>query len=189
MLRAVCGANVQPVTNAFDGSDERESEVAEMARRAAMAASGRRKQARASGEISADDVDPAMLVKLDALMENLAAWTPGFAGAMLFRGESAQPLVSLITSGEREAMRRSLVHIATATRTEVDFVEGGALGSFVDSVTSTTKGAAIVTRLGDDLLVTVIEGRPAKIADAWKAISVNRDDIEAVAARLVPKDV
>lgn len=157
-----------------------------MARRAAMAASGRRKQARTSGEISAEDVDPDRLVELDRLMENLAAWTPGFAGAMLFRGEGVQPLVSLIASGEREATRRSIVRIATSTRAEIDLVEGGALGSFVDSVTSTTKGAAIVTRLNDDLLVTVIEGRPANIADAWRAIATNRDGIQAVAAELVP---
>lgn len=188
MVRGLCGANVTPVTNAIDGSDDRESEVADMARRAAMAASGRRKQARAGGEISEDDVDPDVLVELDAALENLAAWMPGFAGAMLFRGENAQPLVSLITSGERESMRRTLIHLATSTRTAVDLVERGALGSFVDSVTSTTRGAAIVTRLNDDLLVTALEGHPAPLADAWQAIRNNRDMIEAIAARLVPGD-
>jgi hypothetical protein len=174
------------VTNAFDGLDERESEVAEMARRAALAASDRNKRTRSAGsDITADDVDPEMMSQLDALFENVATWTPGFAGAMLFRGEAVQPLVSLITSGEREATRRALIHVATSVRSELDLLEHDAIGSFVDSVTSTSRGAVLVNRLDDDLLVVAIEGRPARIAEAWSAISTNRQQIAAVAARLI----
>lgn len=153
-----------------------------------MAASERRKRER-SGEdsgLNAEDVDQEMLVELDRLLENVAAWTPGFAGAMLFRGESAQPLVSHITSGEQAAMRRALDHVATSVRAELDLIERDVLGSFVDSITSTSRGAIIVNRLGDDLLVVAVEGRPAKVADAWLAVANQRDEIAQVAAKLIP---
>ncbi|MFT7473408.1 MAG: hypothetical protein ACI81L_000323 [Verrucomicrobiales bacterium] len=174
------------MTSAFDGLDDRESEVADTARRAALAASDRNKRIRSAGSgITAEDVDPQMLSQLDALFENMATWTPGFAGAMLFRGEAAQPLVSLITSGEQEAMRRALIHVAASVRAELDLLEHDAVGSFIDSVTSTSRGAVLVNRLDDDLLVVAIEGRPARVAEAWSAISANRLQIAAVAARLI----
>lgn len=153
-----------------------------------MAASERRKRERSSGGdggLNAEDVDQEMLVELDRLLENVAAWTPGFAGAMLFRGSAAQPLVSLITSGEQAAMRRALDHVASSVRAELDLIERDVLGSFVDSITSTSRGAIIVNRLGDDLLVVAVEGRPAKVADAWQAVANQRDEIAEVAAKLI----
>lgn len=171
-------------------ADPRENDVADMAKRAAFAASERRKQMRSGSgsNISAEDVDQDMLAELNRLLEDVAAWTPGFAGAMLFRGEQAQPLVSHITSGEREAMRRALLHVASSVRMELDLMERDVLGAFVDSVTSTSRGAVIVNRFDDDLFVVAIEGRPAKVADAWKAIANHRSDIAAVAANLLPED-
>jgi len=155
-----------------------------MAKRAAMAASQRRKRVRSSGEITAEDVDDSMLVELDRLLENVAAWTPGFAGAMLFRGEAAQPLISLITSGEREAMRRALLHVGSSVRMELDIMERDVLGAFVDSVMSTSRGAVIVNRFDDDLFVVAVEGRPAKIADAWQAIANHREEIATLTNRV-----
>ena len=159
-----------------------------MAKRAAMAASERRKLVRKSGEITLEDIDQSILVELDRLLEEVAAWTPGFSGAMLFRGEAAQPLVSMITSGEREAMRRALLHVASSVRMELDLIERDVLGEYLDSVTSTSRGAVIVNRLGDDLLVVAIEGQPAKLADAWRAIAERREAIADIARRLVPED-
>lgn len=173
----------------MDGADPRESDVADMAKRAAFAASERNKRIRSGGgDLTAEDIDETMLTELNRLLENMAAWTPGFAGAMLFRGEQAQPLVSHITSGEREAMRRALLHVASSVRMEVDLLERDVLGGFVDSVTSTSRGAILVNRFDDDLFVVAIEGRPAKVADAWKAIADHRADIAAVAASLVSGD-
>lgn len=176
---------VTPVETSADGSDEREEEIAEMARRAALAASDRRKRARESGDISADDVDQPMMDRLGKSLETIAAWVPGFAGAMLFRGPQAQPLVSLITAGDREAVRRGLSHVATTVRAEVDLIERDTFGSFVDSVTSTSRGAIVVLRFDDDLLVVAIEGRPALVADAWHAIRAERDELRDAAAGLI----
>ncbi len=157
-----------------------------MARRAAQAASERRKRIRENGSgLTADDVDADALADLDRHLEDLAAWTPGFTGAMLFRGPEVLPLVSLITSADREAMRRALMHVAASIRAEIELIERDAVGSFVDSVTSTTRGAVIATLLNDDLVVVAIEGRPASVADAWKAIGDRKADLAAAAAALI----
>lgn len=177
------------MTSTFDGGDEREAEVADMARRAAQAASERRKRIRENPSgLTAEDVDADALAELDRNLEDLASWTPGFSGAMLFRGAEVMPLVSLITSNEREAMRRALMHVAASIRTEIELIERDAVGSFVDSVTSTTRGAVIAILLNDDVLVVAIEGQPASIADAWKAIGDRKVDIAAAAAALINVD-
>lgn len=169
----------------YDGSDDLDAEVADMARRAAQAASDRRKRIRETGSgLTAEDVDGESLALLDKQLEELAAWSPGFAGAMLFRGPEVLPLVSLITSSEREAMRRALMHVAASIRAEMELIERDALGSFVDSITSTSRGAHIVIVLADDILVVALEGRPASVADAWKTISDRKADIASAAAGL-----
>lgn len=173
---------------AHEIDDEREHEVADMAKRAALAASERRKLKNApGGGLTADDLDKAMLDRLASLLEEIAAWTPGFAGAMLFHGEAALPVVSLIDAGDREAMRRALNHVGTSVRMELELIERDALGAFVDSITSTDRGAVIVTRLRDDLLVVAIEGRPARVADAWKAIADRKDYLLEVTSKLIPQ--
>jgi len=167
-------------------NEERELEVADTARRAAMAASERRKQkANAGGDLTVDDVDSEALDALSTLLEEIAAWTPGYAGSMVFHGVGALPVVSLINSGDREALRRALTHIGSTTRQEIDLLEHDAVGGFVDSVTSTSRGAVIVVRLGDDLLVVSIDGRPAKIADAWKAIGDRKGRLLEATASLI----
>lgn len=184
------GASVSAVTGSFEnGADSREDEVADMARRAAMAASDSRRRARTGGDgPTAADVDETMMARLGTSLDAIAAWAPGFAGAMLFRGESAQPLVSLITAGDREAMRRALNHVATSVRMELDLIERDALGSFVDSVTSTSRGAVLAFRMVDDLLVVAIEGRPARVADAWKAVLDQMPELIEAAAGLIRSD-
>lgn len=170
-----------------DDDDERELEVAEMARRAAMAASERRKQIQsAGGELTLEDIDPDALEDLSTLLEEIEAWTPGFSGAMIFHGEGALPIVSLIRAGNREAMRRSLTHVGSAVRQEIDLLERDAIGGFVDSITSTTRGAVLVFRLNDDLLVVSIEGKPVNLADAWKAVGARKARLLEASANLVP---
>ena len=95
------------------------------------------------------------------------------------------PLVSLITSGEREAMRRALMHMAISVRSEMELTERDAVGNFVDSVTSTSRGAVLVNVLDDDLLIVALTGKSVSIADAWKAIRGQRNDISAAAADLI----
>ncbi len=173
---------VGDVASLYDGTDEREAEVADMARRAAQAASDRRKRIRATGTgFTAEDVDADALARLDHQLEDLAAWSPGFAGAMLFRGAEVLPLVSLITAADREAMKRALVHVAVSIRAEMELIERDAVGSFVDSVTSTSRGAVIVTVLNNDILVVALEGKPAAVADAWKAITERKAAISSAA--------
>lgn len=170
-----------------DDEDERELEVAEMARRAAMAASERRKQLRsAGGDLTLDDIDPEALEALSTLLEEIEAWTPGFSGAMIFHGEGALPVVSLIRAGNREAMRRSLTHVGSSVRQEIDLLERDTFGGFVDSVTSTTRGAVLVFRLHEDLLVVAIEGKPVNLADAWKAVGTRRSRLLEASANLIP---
>lgn len=167
-------------------NDEREAEVADMARRAAQAASDRRKRLRDnSTRVTEEQVDNDALADLDRHLEELAAWTPGFVGAMLFRGLEVLPLVSLITAAEREAMRRTLSHFAISARDEMELVKSDSLGAFVDSVTSTSHGAVLTTVLGDDILVIGIAGRPAQVADAWKALSDRKAAIAVAAEALI----
>ena len=169
-----------------EDEDERELEVAEMARRAAMAASERRKQIKsAGGGLTLDDIDPGALEELSTLLEEIEAWTPGFSGAMVFHGEGALPVVSLIRASNRESMRRSLTHVGSSVRQEVDLLERDAVGGFVDSVMSTTKGAVLVVRLHEDLLVIAIGGKPANIAEAWKAVGARKDRLLEASANLV----
>ena len=104
---------------------------------------------------------------------------------MLFRGPEAMPLVSLITSGEREAIRRALLHMAISVRSEMELTERDALGTFVDSVTSTSGGAVLVKVLNDDLLIVALVGETLSIADAWKAIQNERAEIAAAASALL----
>lgn len=174
------------VASRYDGSEQLDDEVADMARRAAQAASDRRKRIREYGDgPTAEDVDTEALAKLDRHLEELAAWTPGFAGAMLFRGPEAMPLVSLITSGEREAMRRALMHMAISVRSEMELTERDAVGSFVDSVTSTSRGAVLVNVLNDDLLIVALSGQTVSVSDAWNVMRGQRDGIAAAAGDLL----
>lgn len=178
--------NVWPVASKYDGTEQLDDEVADMARRAAQAASDRRKRVREYGDgPTVEDVDTEALAKIDRHLEELAAWTPGFAGAMLFRGPEAMPLVSLITSGEREAMRRALMHMAVSVRSEMELTERDAIGKFRDSVTSTSRGALLVNVLNDDLLIVALIGDSVSIADAWKAIQSQRDEIALAASDLL----
>ncbi len=174
------------MSGVYDGGEDLDAEVADMARKAAQAASGRRRRRRENPSgITVEDVDEKALADLDRELEEIAAWSPGFAGAMLFRGAEVLPLVSLITSGEREAMRRALVHVAESVRSEMEMIERDAVGSFVDSITSTSRGAVISILLGDDILVVAIEGQPAKLADAWQAIASRRTAIEVASNALI----
>ena len=183
-------ATIYAVATRYDDVDEREAEVADMARRAAQAASDRRKRIRQTGtSLTAADVDSGALARMDRVLEDIATWTPGFGGAMLFRGADAFPLVSLITAAEGEAMRRVLINTAVAARKQMDNLGRDSIGNFVDSVTSTARGALIVTLFDDDLLVVGIEGRPARVLDAWQAISNRRADLlEATASLVVNPD-
>lgn len=170
-----------------DTQDERELEVAEMARRAAMAASERRKQIKSGGgELTVDDVNPESLESLSTLLEEIDAWTPGFSGAMIFHGEGAVPVVSLINDGNREAMRRSLTHVGSSVRQEIDLLERDPVGGFVDSVISTERGAVIVVRLNQDLLVVALSGKPANVADAWKAVRDRKERLLTACEELLP---
>jgi len=70
---------------------------------------------------------------------------------------------------------------------ELELIERDALGAFVDSITSTDRGAVMVVRLRDDLLVVAIEGRPARVADAWKAIADRKEYLLEVTSKLIPQ--
>ena len=185
-MKGVSGLYSLAVSAIDDGGDQREAEVADLAKKAAQAASSRRKRSRENPSgITAADVDDDALAALDSELEQIATWAPGFAGAMLFRGAEVLPLVSLITSAEREAMRRALMRTATLVRSEMEMIDSDALGAFVDSVTSTTKGAILSIVLEDDILVVALEGRPVKLADAWNAIATRRAPIQSALTGLI----
>lgn len=180
------GASVQRVSSENDGSDEREAEVADLAKKAAQAASRRRKRRRDNPSgITAEDVDDEALNALDAELEEIASSSPGFAGAMMFRGPEVLPLVSLITTSDKEGIRRVLMRAAGSVREEMEMTDRLAIGTYLDSVSSTTQGAILSTALDDDIFVMVIEGKPAKIADAWHAMSTRRSSIQSALEALI----
>ena len=148
--------------------DAREDEVAEVARRAAMAASARRSLARTTPDgLTARDVDEGMLTRLGLALERIAA-----------------PLVSLLPDFGSDDARRTLTRIATAVRMQFDLLEDGSLGRYVDSVVSTERGALLVKSIGDDLVVVSVSGTPPDVAPAWRAMAAEREEIAAAAADL-----
>ena len=156
-----------------------------MARRAAQAASDRRKRIREAGtSLAAEDVDGEALAMLDRALESIASNSPGFGGAMVFRGPDALPLVSLIPSREAEGMRRLLINTAVSTRKQMDHLAGDSIGSYLDSVTSTARGAIIAKLFGDDLLVVCLEGPRVSVLDTWKAMSDCTREISGACASL-----
>lgn len=168
------------------GGDDREAEVADLAKKAAQAASIRRRRVRDNPSgITAEDVDDDALSALDLELEQIATDVPGFAGAMMFRGPEVLPLVSLIASSDKEGIRRVLMRAASSVRGEMEMADRLAIGTYLDSVSSTTKGAILSTALDDDIFVMVIEGKPAKIADAWQAFSARRTEIHSALSSLI----
>jgi hypothetical protein len=169
-----------------DGHDDaREDEVADVARRAAMAASARRSLAREAPEgMSPAEVDDAMMNRLGHALERVEAGCANFGGAMLFRGPAAQPVVSLLPDFGGDEARRMLTRVATAVRMQVELLEDSSLGRFVDSVTSTERGALLIRSIGDDLLVVSLSGSPPEVAPAWRAITAERGEIADAAAGL-----
>ena len=168
-----------------ESGDVREDEVAEVARRAAMAASARRSLARTAPEgMAAQDVDEGMLTRLGLALERIESACTGFAGAMVFRGMDAAPLVSLLPDFGSDDARRTITRIATAVRMQYDLLEDGSLGRYVDSVISTERGAFLVKSIRDDLVVVSLAGTPPDVAPAWRAMAAERAEIEAAAAEL-----
>ena len=143
-----------------------------------MAASARRSLAREApdGEVPAE-VDEAMMERLGAALERIEADCDNFAGAMVFRGTDAAPLVSLLPDFGADEARRTLMRVATAVRMQFDLLIDSTLGPFVDSVISTERGAVLVRAVGDDLLVVNVAGSPAAVAPAWKAIAVELEEL------------
>ena len=165
--------------------DAREDEIADVARRAAMAASARQKAAReAGGPMTAADVDDAMMTRLGLALERIESRCTNFAGAMLFRGPDAAPLVSLLPDFGSDEARRTLTRVATAVRMQLELLEDSTLGRYVDSVISTERGAMLVRVIGDDVLVVSLGGAPPDVAPAWRAIATEREEIAAAAADL-----
>lgn len=165
--------------------DAREDEVADVARRAAMAASARRSMARDVDDgMSLGDVDDAMMNRLGLALERVESECSNFGGAMLFRGPDAMPLVSLLPDFGAEEARRTLIRVATAVRMQFDLLEDSSLGSYVDSLTSTARGALLARAIGDDLLVVSIAGSPPDVAPAWRAMGSERPEIAEAAAGL-----
>lgn len=165
--------------------DARENEIADVARRAALAASARRSAARESGgSLSVAEVDEAMMTRLGQALERIEGRCEHFAGAMVFRGADAAPLVSLLPDFGSDEARRTLTRVAVAVRMQVDLLDDSSLGRYVDSVLSTERGAVLVQAIRDDLLVVSLAGTPPDVAPAWRAIASERVEIAEAAAGL-----
>lgn len=150
-----------------------------------MAASARQTAAReAGGAMTGGDVDEAMMIRLGLALERIERRCSNFAGAMLFRGPDAAPLVSLLPDFGSDEARRTLTRAATAVRMQHELLEDSTLGSYVDSVISTERGAMLVKVIGDDVLVVGLGGTPPDVAPAWRAIAVEREEIASAAADL-----
>lgn len=173
------------MTDGSPATDEREDEVADVARRAAMAASARQKLLRDSGtDLAASDVDNDMLDRLGAALERIEASAPTFTGAMLFRGPEATPLVSLLPDFGSEESRRTLTRAATAMRMQADLLADSSIGQFVDSLISTERGALLVQLLDEDVLVVSLAGSPPDVGHVWRTIAAERAEIVWCASHL-----
>lgn len=165
--------------------DEREGEVADVARRAALAASARQKLSRESGVlVGAEDVDSEMLERLGTALERIEANCTNFAGAMLFRGPNAAPIISLLPDFGAEEARRTLTRAATAVRMQFELLADTSIGGYVNSIISTGRGALLVQALGEDLLLVNLAGSPPDVGPAWRAVASERDEIAEAAAEL-----
>ena len=154
-----------------------------------MAASARRSAAREAPDgMSGSDVDDAMMIRLGLALERIERKCVGFAGAMLFRGSQAVPLVSLLPDFGSDEARRTLTRVATAVRMQLDLLEDSTLGRYVDSVTSTERGALLVQAIGDDLLVVSLAGSPPDVAPAWRALAAERAEMAEAAEGLFRAD-
>ncbi len=176
---------VPPVSTDDMAVDGREDEVADVARRAAMAASAKRQQVRDGGDApTAEDVDQSMLTRIGAALERIEYRCSNFSGAMLFRGADAQPIVSLMPDFGSEEAKRTINRVATAVRMQYDLLADSSLGAYRDSVISTERGAVLVNVIGDDLLIVAVAGSPPDVGPAWIAISGERAEIREAAAKL-----
>lgn len=178
-------ATVSLVTDSSPAADEREHEVADVARRAAMAASARQKLVRDSGsKLAESQVDGDMLDRLGSALERIEAAAPTFTGAMLFRGPEAIPLVSLLPEFGADESRRTLTRAATAVRMQFDLLADSSIGGFVDTIMSTERGAVLVQLLQQDLLVVSLAGSPPDVGPVWRSIAAERAELVWCATRL-----
>ena len=162
----------QQDTTAGDG---REDEVADVARRAAMAASARQKLMRESGtDLVAGDVDPAMHERLSLALERIEHASRNYTGAMVFRGADAVPILSLLPDFGTEEARRTLTRTATAIRMQFDFLADSSQGAFRNSIISTERGALLCQILGDDMLIISLAGAPPDVAPTWHVLAEER---------------
>ena len=134
--------------------------------------------------MGAADVDEVMMERLGAALERIEAGCDNFAGAMMFRGVDAAPLVSLLPDFGADEARRTLIRVATAIRMQFDLLIDSTLGPFVDSIVSTDRGAVLVRAIGDDLLVVSVAGAPAEVIPAWRAMSTEQEELRFAAAGL-----
>lgn len=162
--------------------DGREDEVADVARRAAMAASARQHLAREpGGDHSASDVDQEMVNRLGLAIERIEAASTNFAGAMLFHGADGQALVSLMPDFGSEESRRTMTRVGTAVKMEIDLLADSSIGPYRDSLISTQRGALLVNVIGQDVLVVSLAGSPPDVAPTWKAIAIEREQMAEAA--------
>ena len=165
--------------------DGREDEVADVARRAAMAASAKRQpQREAADPPTADDVDQGMLTRIGAALERIEYRCSNFSGAMLFRGADAQPIISLMPDFGSEEAKRTISRVATAVRMQHDLLADSSLGAYRDSIISTDRGAVLVNVIGEDLLIVAVAGSPPDVGPAWVAIAAERAEIREAAEKL-----
>jgi hypothetical protein len=165
--------------------DGREDEVADVARRAAMAASAKRQQVRDAGDApTVEDVDDTMLSRIGTALERIEYRCANFSGAMLFRGSDAQPIVSLLPDFGSEEARRTISRVATAVRMQFDLLADSSLGAYLDSVISTERGAVLVNMIDQDMLIVAVAGSPPDVGPAWNAIAAERSEIREAAAKL-----
>ncbi|MGI9605221.1 MAG: hypothetical protein ACR2P0_03695 [Acidimicrobiales bacterium] len=169
--------------------DDREDEVADVARRAAIAASERRKQARHADEsIRADQVDPEAMDRLGFALEKIEGASSECLGVMLFRGPDAAPLVSLLPEFDADETRRLLSRVASTASRQVDLLGDTTAGSYRNSLVSTERGAVLVERFGSDLLVVALTGSPPDVTPVWTALSAERAEIASAASKLIVDD-
>mgnify|MGYP001819164270 CR=1 FL=1 len=184
-VEVILSATLLTVTANESSMDGREDEVAEVARRAALAASEKRRRSRElDGRPTAEDVDQSMMQRMGQALERIESTSDAFSGAMVFRGAAADPLVSLLPEFGSDEAKRTLGRVALGVRTQIEHLLDSPLGPCLDTVLSTERGAVLVNVVADDLLVVSVTGSPPDIGPIWRAMARERAELADAAQRL-----
>lgn len=164
--------------------DDREDEVADLARRAALAASEKRRRQREHGvDVSKGIVDDDQMVRLESLLQQVGEMET-VVGVMMTRGQGAIPIASVLPTVIGDEIFRTLNSIASTTAHQSELLGNVELGAPRDSLISLRRGAVLTRWIGEDLLLVAVEGTPAPVSAIWQRMQAISAEVATVCAHI-----